>query len=393
MVVLIVLLTIAVFVVVDLFLRMAVRRVNEARLKKERQEALEIGLKIVVAEEANSLKRVEVAKPKARILAVDDEPIILDSFRKILVLEGYSVDTVESGEEALGLVQKNEYDFVFTDLKMPGLDGVDVTKAVKHLRPDIDVIVITGYASIQTAVDVMKFGALDYVEKPFTEEELTAFVNKSLVRRQEKLEQLRPPKVHLVTASSPGADSERVYNVPAGVFLSSAHVWIRIELTGELRVGLDDFARKTIGEIDAVLMPRIGTRVMKGEPLFTIKQDGRTLAFPAPVSGEIAGVNEGLSAHPEHVKVNPYEIGWICLLHPENLAGDLEGLRIGAGATEWYEEEIERYVQMVKEHGDSDCESRTGGAVPDPAAPEASTPMSDELWDRFERSFFRERRL
>jgi CheY-like chemotaxis protein len=61
---------------------------------------------------------------------VDDEPVVLDSFRKILVLEGYSIDTVETAQEALGLVRKRDYDFVFTDLKMPGMDGLDLTKAV-----------------------------------------------------------------------------------------------------------------------------------------------------------------------------------------------------------------------------------------------------------------------
>ena len=63
------------------------------------------------------------------------------------MLAGFSVDTVETGQEALGLVRKHDYDFVFTDLKMPGMDGLDVTKAVKHLRPDIDVAIITGYAT------------------------------------------------------------------------------------------------------------------------------------------------------------------------------------------------------------------------------------------------------
>jgi CheY-like chemotaxis protein len=61
----------------------------------------------------------------------------------MLVLGGYSIDTVETGSEALGLVRKRDYDFVFTDLRMPGMDGVEVTRAVRHLRPDIDVIVIT----------------------------------------------------------------------------------------------------------------------------------------------------------------------------------------------------------------------------------------------------------
>src|ERR1019366_3251433 len=103
MVILMVALTIVIFMVVDLALRLTLKRVEEGKIRKERQRALDIGLRLEFADEAKSLKRVEVPSPKARILAVDDEPVILDSFRKILVLAGFSVDTVETGQEVLSL--------------------------------------------------------------------------------------------------------------------------------------------------------------------------------------------------------------------------------------------------------------------------------------------------
>jgi len=149
------------FIVIDIIIRITRDRMREAKARKERMAALDIGWNLDFTNEAKSLKRVDVASPAARILAVDDEAVVLDSFRKILVVAGYSIDTVESGREALGLVQKNKYDFVFTDLKMPEMDGLDVVKGVKHFSPETDVIVITGYATIESAVDAMKFGALD----------------------------------------------------------------------------------------------------------------------------------------------------------------------------------------------------------------------------------------
>jgi predicted ribosome-associated RNA-binding protein Tma20 len=88
MVVVIVLLTVVVFFVVDLLLRLALKKKEVAKLRKERAEALDTGLRLDYTDEAVSLKRVEVDSPKAHILAVDDEPVVLDSFRKILVLEG-----------------------------------------------------------------------------------------------------------------------------------------------------------------------------------------------------------------------------------------------------------------------------------------------------------------
>jgi PleD family two-component response regulator len=101
--------------------------VRAAQTRKAREQALDTGLKLDVSEEAPTLTRVELDNPQARILAVDDEKIVLDSLRKMLALGGFSIDTVESGSEALGLIRKRDYDFVFTDLKMPGWT-VEVTR-------------------------------------------------------------------------------------------------------------------------------------------------------------------------------------------------------------------------------------------------------------------------
>ena len=191
-------------IILFFFLNIAARvlydRLKEIKRRAEREEALAVSLNLDFTHESKTLKRVEVNEPRAKILCVDDEEVILDGFRKILVLSGYSVDTVETGQEALGLIQKNDYDFVFTDLKMPNMSGMDVVKSVKHLRPDVDVIVITGYASVDTAVECMKHGAMDYVEKPFTEEELRVFVRHALIKRQDRIEKQAEPAIQ---AASP----------------------------------------------------------------------------------------------------------------------------------------------------------------------------------------------
>lgn len=191
--------------------------------------------------EAKTLKRAEVDDPKAKILCVDDEAVILDSFRKILVLDGYSVDTVETGQEALHLVQTNHYDFLFTDLKMPEMDGVDVAKGVKHLRPDIDVIIITGFATVETAVEVMKYGAMDYVQKPFTEDELLDFTKKSLLKRQDRINKQLRPKVHISHVKDEKHDDSGEFSIPGGVFISEGHCWAEIDQDGNVKIGIDEY--------------------------------------------------------------------------------------------------------------------------------------------------------
>lgn len=169
-----------------LITRSSLRKNAEKKLRKKREETLSINVLRDYSHESRSLKRVEVENPKARILAVDDEILILDIYRKILVLNGFSVDTVETGEEAIGLVQKNNYDFVYLDLKMPNMDGVDICKSIKNIKKNIDIIIITGYGSIETAVDTMKYGAMDYIQKPFTDEELIKISNKLLRQRNDR---------------------------------------------------------------------------------------------------------------------------------------------------------------------------------------------------------------
>lgn len=367
MVLLIVVVTIIVFILVDFSLRIYFQKRRELKLKKEREEALDIGLKLDFSEEAKTLKRVEVKDPKARILAVDDEAIILDSFRKILVVAGYSIDTVEKGREALGLILKNDYDFVFTDLKMPEMDGLEVTKAVKHLRPDIDVIVITGYASIDTAVETMKFGAMDYVQKPFTEDELISFFNKSLIKRKDRIARQMKPTVRLVTPSIKESGSQHEFNVPAGIFVSRNHTWVNVEMNGTARVGIDDFVRKTIGKIDAVVLPKLNKEIKKGEVLFSLKHHSRTIDISSPISGTVTLVNTEQLEHPELIALNPFELSWMCCIEPSNLSEELRSLKIGADSINWYREEVDKYSEIVKAVEKENRQAAAPGASDDEA--------------------------
>jgi len=344
---LIIVTTIIVFVAVDILLRILLKRMSEARIKKEREQALDIGLKLDVSEEAPSLRRVELDHPRARILAVDDEEIVLASFRKILVLAGFSIDTVERGSEALGLIRRNDYDFVFTDLKMPGMDGVEVTKAVRHLRPDIDVIVITGYASIESAVETVKFGAMDYVEKPFTEDELLEFVKTALIKRNNKLEKQMRHKIRLIKPGISESKSPFELNVPAGVFVSKQHAWAKIEMNGTVRIGLDDLIRKIFAKIDSVALPETGKEIKKGETLISVSYGAHSLAIPAPLSGKVLTVNSEHDEHPEWLAIKPFELGWMCLIEPSDLASELPDLRIGHDAVDWYQQELDRYSALA----------------------------------------------
>ena len=120
---------------------------------------------------------------KAKILVVDDEEIVLKSCRKILEGGGHEVFTALSGQEAFDLLKSEPFDIVITDIKMPGVDGMEVLEKVKKEYPDILVIIITGYSTVQSAVQAMKLGAFDYIPKPFTPDEVLVVVEKALEKK------------------------------------------------------------------------------------------------------------------------------------------------------------------------------------------------------------------
>jgi FixJ family two-component response regulator/glycine cleavage system H lipoate-binding protein len=373
-------LMIVAFIVIDLLIRYVSKRMRETKERKERLAALDIGLRLDFTHEAKSLKRVEVATPYARILAVDDEAIVLDSFRKILVAAGYAIDTVESGREALGLVQRNKYDFVFTDLKMPEMDGLDVVKGVKHFSPESDVIVITGYATIESAVNAMKYGALDYVQKPFTEDELVEFTRKCLIRRQDRLQKGLSATVRVVTTDRLRAHE---FRLPGGMFISAGHVWVSVTVPGMVRLGMDDFVRKLIGHIDGIELPAESATLKKGDPLFSVRQGGRIATFHAPVSGVVHSLNTDLLQNLDWLERHTYENGWVCSMKPDHLADELAQMNIGDKAAAWYQMEIVRLQQLLAPTpGDSTSAPMTIALV-EGQLEEAD----DDLWARFTQTF------
>lgn len=338
-----------ILIIADIIIRFAFRKAKEQKLRKERSAILEESINVDFSKEAKSLKRAEVPNPKAKILCVDDEDVILDSFRKILVLDGYTVETVNSGPEAINLIKSHHYDFVFTDLKMPEMDGVEVTKVVKNLRPDIDVMIITGYATVETAVDCMKYGAMDYVQKPFTEDELLEFTKRSLLKRQERIHKELKPRVHISHVPETESVKEGEFAIPGGVFISEGHCWASITQDGFVRVGIDDFAKKLFGNIDGLELPNLGMHATKGQPLFGIKQGKNTAQFNSPISGQVTKVNHDLAENLESLEYTPYEKNWICTIDAGNLDTELSTLKIGKAAVNFYQEEIDKYIEKMKD--------------------------------------------
>ena len=134
-------------------------------------------------------------KPKVLILVIDDEMIVHQSISRILEVEGYRVDGVLRVDEALERLKKTPYDLVLTDLMIPEKSGMEAVKTIARDYPDMGVVMFTGFPTVDSAVESMKLGSLDYLPKPFTPDELLAVVERSLerihkIRRERELEDL-----------------------------------------------------------------------------------------------------------------------------------------------------------------------------------------------------------
>src|SRR3989338_1835880 len=122
--------------------------------------------------------------PEAEILIVDDEVNIRSALVTILEKRGHRVVAVGSGEDAWAFMQRTPVDLILTDLKLPGMGGIELLRRVKNGVPETEVVVMTAYGSVETAVEAMRLGAYDYVTKPIEKERFPVVVEKALERRR-----------------------------------------------------------------------------------------------------------------------------------------------------------------------------------------------------------------
>jgi len=127
-----------------------------------------------------------VAEEKVRILIVDDEPGVLESFKMILQIKDYEVFAFPDGPSALKTIEKGKYDIAFVDLRLPEMDGIEVLKRIKEADAGIEVIIVTAYATETSHANAITLGALEYLRKPFLMEEIYELVERGLQRRRSK---------------------------------------------------------------------------------------------------------------------------------------------------------------------------------------------------------------
>jgi two-component system, NtrC family, nitrogen regulation response regulator NtrX len=177
----------------------------------------------------------------ARILVIDDEAAIRDSLRMILEYKGYAVMTAATGDEGASLVEREGPDLVFLDIKMPGMDGLEVLQRLTHLTDTTPIVVMSGHATISTAVEATRLGAFDFVEKPLESERVLVLVRNAVDSRRLRAENrtLRKDqeKRHQIVGDSAGLAGVRAAIGKAAPTNATVLIW------GESGVGKELVAR------------------------------------------------------------------------------------------------------------------------------------------------------
>lgn len=247
-----------------------------------------------------------------KILVVDDEITVCKSIRNAILSDEYTVDTALSGEEALKKDQEECYDLVITDLMMPGISGLDLLKTLRHKRPEVNVIMVTGYPTIKTAVQAVKIGAFDYIPKPFTPDQLRSLVSRAFkkIETEEKAAKEPPPP-----------------KMPAGLYYMIGHTWLRKEDGDLITVGVVQDFLKPVGIITHIALPKVSDSMAQGEECANITDaDQSNHRIWSPASGRIVEVNEKLKGDSSLLRKDPYKEGWLFRMEPVNLEEDLKGL-------------------------------------------------------------------
>ncbi len=238
---------------------------------------------------------------KRRLLVVDDEQVICQACRRIFTRQGFEVEESTDPRRGLTMAREGHYDIILLDIKMPVMDGIEFLEKLRETKPDLPVLIMTGYPSIPNAAAAIRLGASDYITKPFSPEEITQAVQRVLTQRGQ-------------AAAEPEVAPAEEGTLAAEPFWFYDQAWFQLEPDGSACLGVLMPGLKA-ENLRSVQLPKIGEVVYQGLPLAAIHtSDGPPRMVLAPLSGVVAAINENLLKDPTLVASDPCNSGWLTCL-------------------------------------------------------------------------------
>ncbi|WP_340110871.1 glycine cleavage system protein H [Maribellus mangrovi] len=180
-----------------------------------------------------------------------------------------------------------------------------------------------------------------------------------------------------------------VLNIPRGLFYSPNHAWLYLEKNGQVRIGIDDFLVKVLGEIEVKLLKNEGEKIKKGDVIAVVEQNGKQLKLHSPVSGQIAGINADILEDAATLLADPYGKGWMFTVEPDNWKAETVGFLMGNEVKPWVDRELRRLKDFLNvsfsRHTDPSMAVvfQEGGEL----QMNPLTELDAEVWDDFQNEF------
>ncbi len=223
-------------------------------------------------------------KEKRKILVLDDDPVVNLSCKRILGAEGHSISTVEKGEDALNRLAKEDFDLLISDVRLPDISGMTVLKEARVIKPQTDVVIITGYPTLEDAKESTRLGALEYIEKPFTPDFMInvakkIFDKRGWILRQAFIDEFREYVVPLRDKENP-------------IIFYKEGTWARPAKEGLWEIGCDLRYWLLTGTLTYVDFIKDIEKFKAGEPFARIYTSaGQSNDLLSPMNAELKEIN------------------------------------------------------------------------------------------------------
>jgi len=248
-----------------------------------------------------------MSKQKGKILVLDDDPVVTLSCKRILGAEGYEITTTDKGEDALNKLVKEDFDLLISDIRLPDTNGLVVLKESKAARPNTDVVIITGYPTLEDAKESIKSGAFEYIEKPFTPDFMLNVANKVFdqrgwILRQAYIQEFKDYIVPLRDQSNP-------------VIFYKEGMWARPFKDGLWEMGYDLRYEIVAGEMLYVDLIKDIDSVKAGEPFARLLSgSGKIRDLNSPMTAEIREMNSKVNDVISSLQKDHFSEGWLIWL-------------------------------------------------------------------------------
>ena len=253
---------------------------------------------------------------KGKILVLDDDPVVTLSCKRILGAEGFSIITTDKGEDAIKKISNEEFDLLISDVRLPDTNGISVLRESKIIQPKLDVVIITGYPTLEDAKESVKLGAFEFIEKPFTPDFMLnvankVFDNRGWILRKAFIDEFRNDIVSLRDTANP-------------VIFYKEGTWARPVKDGLWEIGCDIRYWLLSGNLMYIDLPENLKEVLAGESFAKILSGGgQTDELISPMSGRVVELNhQANNAMSALVRDNLSEgwLLWLARVQPMNVS-------------------------------------------------------------------------